>query len=75
MHAICRLRQVTFIPFINQRNFFVPIAYLHGTELMQFGNVTLQSTKSAESYFDQSKWKMFITMACGKVIEQLLSTF
>ncbi len=27
------------------RGFFVPIAYFHGTELMQFGNVTLQNTK------------------------------
>ncbi len=53
MHTVCWLRQVTFIQF-NQKIFWTNCVHLwygvgvtvfiHGTELMRFGKVTLQST-------------------------------
>ncbi len=48
MHAVCRLRQVTFIQF-NQRS-FGPIAYIHGTELVWLRSFIVQS------WCDLVKW-------------------
>ncbi len=58
MHAVCRLREVTFIqfyPWFYQRIFWTNCVHLwygvgvttfiDGAELMRFGKVTLQSTK------------------------------
>ncbi len=55
IHAVCRLRQVTFIQ-INHRIFWANCVnpwyrvgvtpFIHGTELMQFGKVTLPSKKN-----------------------------
>ncbi len=67
MHAVCRLRQVTFIQF-NQKIFWTNwvhswygvgvTAFIHGTELMWFGKVTLRSKKISTKWL----WPVKVTL-------------
>jgi hypothetical protein len=77
MHAVCRLRQVTFIQF-NQRIFWANgvhswygdgvTPFIHGTELMRFGKVTLRSKKISIKWL----WPVKVTL---KVIKRRLMVF
>jgi len=77
MHAVCRLRQVTFIQF-NQRIFWANCvhswygvgvtAFIHGTELMRFGKVTLRSKKISIKWL----WPVKVTL---EVIKRRLMVF
>ncbi len=76
MHIVCRL-QVTFIQF-NQRIFWTNCvhswywvgvtAFIHGTELMRFGKVTLRNTKISIKWL----WPVKATL---KVIKRCLMVF
>ncbi len=77
MHAVCWLRQVTFIQF-NQKIFWTNCvhswygvcvtAFIHGTELMRFGEVTLGRTKISIQWL----WPVKVTL---KVIKRRLMVF
>ncbi len=77
MHAVCRLRQVTFIQF-NQRIFWANCVhswygvgvtpFIHGTELMRFGKVTLRSKKISIKWL----WPVKVTL---EVIKRRLMVF
>ncbi len=76
MYAVCRLRQVTFIQF-NQRIFWANCvhswygvgvtAFIHGTELMRFGKVTLRSIKSSIQWLWPVKVTLNVIMRRPKV--------
>ncbi len=77
MHAVCRLCQATFIQF-NQKIFSTNCvqwwyevcvtAFVHGTELMRFGKVTLRSTKISIKWL----WPVKVTL---EVIKRRLMVF
>ncbi len=77
MHAVCWLRQVTFIQF-KQRIIWTNClhswygvgvtAVIHGTELMQFGKMTLRSTKISLKWL----WPVKVTL---EVIKRRLLVF
>ncbi len=77
MHAVCRLRQVTFIQF-NKRIFWANCVhswygvrvtpFIHGTELIRFGKVTLRSTKISIKWL----WPVKVTL---EVIKRRLMVF
>ena len=60
MHAVCRLRQATFIQTNCVHSWYgVGVtAFIHGTELMQFGKVALRSTKISIKWL----WPVTVTL-------------
>jgi hypothetical protein len=64
MHAVCRLRQATFIQTNCVHSWYgVGVtAFIHGTELMQFGKVALRSTKNSIKWL----WPVKVTLEAIK---------